>query len=198
MRPFFFPAGLIVVVIAACSSSSNSGGASPDGGISSQGDGGGGSCSCSITFNGVSGNLNCGQSGCINGESFSCASNGSGSSDQGGCTGQNDAGGVDSGGTCDALQSSCAELSATSDTCCSGLHCVDVMSTTYQCFVNRGGACTSPSQCDPGTQTNTTADSCTGGMCCGASGSACNLGDPNPGCCAGLTCTNTGSGVTCN
>lgn len=203
MRSLFFSTCFLIATVAACSSSSGgaSGSGSSDAGSGDQGDGGG-SCSCSITFNDVSGNLSCGQSGCVNGESFSCASDGSGSSDRGACTtGQKDGGGGDSGsgGTCDMLLSSCAEISATSDTCCTGLHCVDVMSTTYQCFVNRRGSCSSPSQCDPGTQTGTTADSCTMGACCGASGSACDLGAADPGCCSGLTCTNMGSsGVVCN
>lgn len=62
----------LVTSMAACggetTSSSGAGGSGGD-----PGTGSGGSCSCTITENGVSETLQCGEEGCVNGTSFKCS-----------------------------------------------------------------------------------------------------------------------------
>ena len=143
-NPLVFVAFVVGCSFAACSSSSSS---SPGGGNTSGGDGGSGtsSCSCSITYNGVSKTLQCGQSGCVNGSTFSCDS--SATSSQGGtCT---DTGGADSG----TSSTGCSLFTCNSSSDCGGVApCFSTSTTgTNYCYEQEGD----PSSCSSGTTPTT-------------------------------------------
>ncbi len=78
--------GLVGAFAVACSSGTSGdptiGDSSADGGTKPSG----GSCTCDISYNGVSKSMLCGESACINGEKFACAA--SGTADQGSCSGE--------------------------------------------------------------------------------------------------------------
>lgn len=193
---------LAVAALVACSSSGGSSGgtsSSSSGGTSgTSGNGGGGggggnsSCSCMITYNDVSGSANCGESACVNGEQFSCASDGSGATDQGACkTSQSDAGGgggSSSGGSCTTVGGTSCEKDSD---CCSGLLCYE-----EGCFAAPGGACTSDAQCQPDNGPFP-GQSCTSAhTCCEKTNYACATQGPDPYCCSGTCGAPNSSGIS--
>ncbi len=144
------------IPFAACSSSSttpNGGGGSTssgdagssangDGGGSTNGDSGSSSCSCDINYNGTIQSVPCGQSGCINGSTFSCDS--SGNSTKGGTCASNSG---------DSGASGCTLFTCNSTSDCGGVAPCFSTSTagTNYCYEQEG----EPSECSSGTTATT-------------------------------------------
>ncbi len=147
-------------------------------------------CSCDVTYNDVNKVLDCGESGCVDGEQFSCAS-GSGAVDQGACSSASDASvdaaGHDAGGDAGTADAAPMCMSQGGDcsfdgTCCSGTYCG---AGNEVCVIDLGGACTSSSQCESAVPPVSPGASCTSGVCCANPGYACVTEGPDAECCSG-------------
>jgi hypothetical protein len=196
------------------SSSSSGSGSSSSGGSSGGSSGSSGGCSCDVDYNGVDKDLPCGQSGCVNGEQFSCGS-GAALTDEGACTSSGSSGGSSGGGSssdggsgsssgggedsdgggeagpsCVTLLLSCANGS-----CCSGLNCFSDGAGDDTCFEDRGGPCQASTQCTPGVAGGP-GDVCMNEVCCGSSGAVCAQAGSDPGCCSGQ-CVQNGNIPQC-
>ena len=134
----------------ACSSGSTPGGGNTDSG----GGGGGGSpssCSCSVSFNGVSKTIDCGSQSCVNGVNWTCSATAE-SAMGSACTAPiTDSGSPGTPGT-DSGPSGCQLFKCANTAGCGRVApCMSTATGTSYCYEQEG----SPAQCSAGTTPTT-------------------------------------------
>ena len=112
----------------------------------------GSSCSCSVTYNGVSKNIDCGQQACVNGATFSCSSKAE-SSQTGTCTDSTSSSGSSSSSTSSSSGSSgCSLFTCTKTADCGGIApCMSTKTGTSYCYEQEASA----DACSKGTTATT-------------------------------------------